>query len=435
MTTLAAVRIALKLSGSEHATYLTSLIDSGKIAPYKTKLESKARQRFGPLEDDFPRLGKKLSPFDTDKSLSKQELQELCVRDLKETREYFGDRLVYFAPSCAAEDTTNTNEGDPSLDLVRNMYDFDVDSEATSHAIAFQSESLQDMCGDWSQQPDKSLHTSMQTCVIIPCNTLQPLHHSNEGITTTTLLSGSIVWIIWPPTDHNLNILQTAYEDLAKDLDETKLDVSRDLEGGIAFVQVEGEAVRLPPFCPMLSFSTNTAVLTTSSTVTVDTYIAMLRKMPLLKAWFQTEIDGRRKQNEFISAMLKMLDRILNGEIDLETGELDETHKLTYTEPGPLHTLLSTWDDEKNDVAAMIGSTDAKVMEDIWSAFLIGSRGRECKICGKSIHNKLRLMRKHFLDQHWPTEKVAERVDSMEVGDGVSGDDDGDGDEDAMQLL
>ncbi|CAO2650867.1 Nn.00g091640.m01.CDS01 [Neocucurbitaria sp. VM-36] len=428
MTSLAAVRSRLEQSGSEQATYLTSLIDNANIGSFETNPESKVRQQFGPLRADFPRLGKKLSPFDAGKLPSTQELQELCLRDLEATREYFGDRLVYFAPSCAAQNATGTNEEDSSLNVVHDHND---DSEAICHAITFQSESLQDMCGKGSEQLDNVLHTSMIACIVIPRNTLLPLQHSNEGITTTTLLSGSIIWIIWPPTDYNLNILQSKYKRVAKDLDDTKLDEARDLESGITFIQNEGEALCVPPFCLMMNLSTKTSVLATSSTVTADTYITMLRRLPLLKAWFKTEVDGERKQSEFNSAMLKALDRMLNGEIDLETGELDETHKLTYAEDGALHTLLSTWDHVKNDVAAIIGSTDAKVMEAIWSSFLIESKGRECKMCGKVIRNKIRLMRKHFLDLHWPMEKVAGRVDSMEVIDVSSSD----GNEDAMEPM
>lgn len=288
MSSLAAVRTALKPSDSEHATYLTSLIESGKIAPSKTNPGSKTRQLFGPLDADFPRLGKRISLFDADRLPTKQELQELCLRDLKATREHFGDRLVNFAPSRTAEDATDTDEGDPSLDLITNINkDRESSSQGINHAIAFQSESLQNICNEGADKPDNVLHTSMTTCIIIPHNNLLPLHHSNEGITTTTLLSGSIVWIIWPPTNHNLSILQTFYESLAQDTDDSVPDVSRDLEGGIAFFQNEGETLRIPPFCPMMNLATKTSVFATSSTVTVTTYITMLRRLPPPKSMVQ----------------------------------------------------------------------------------------------------------------------------------------------------
>ncbi|KAF1851992.1 uncharacterized protein K460DRAFT_362764 [Cucurbitaria berberidis CBS 394.84] len=212
-----------------------------------------------------------------------------------------------------------------------------------------------------------------------------------------------------------------AYESFSEDFDKAKLDVTHELEGGIIFVQNEGECLCIPPFCPMMSFATKTSVLGTYSTITYDNYISMLRKLPLLKAWFTTELAGERKQSEFNCAMLKALDLMLNGEIDPEAGEFDDTYKLSFTENGLLRTLLCTWDEVKDDVVALIGPMDAKVMKDIWSAFLIESKGRECKICGKTIRNKQKLMRKHFVDNHWPKQKVTERIDSMEVLEGDEG--------------
>lgn len=137
--------------------------------------------------------------------------------------------------------------------------------------------------------------------------------------------------------------------------------------------------------------------------------------------------------------MLKTLDKMLNGEIDPASKDVNMSHKLPLTpNDGPLHALLSSWDDVKGDVAAILSTADKKVVKDIWARFLIREKGRECKICGKVIRNKMKLMRKHFLDVHWPMEEKEKgkdkgegRVDSMEVGgDEVSGD----GDEDAMEI-
>jgi hypothetical protein len=50
----------------------------------------------------------------------------------------------------------------------------------------------------------------------------------------------------------------------------------------------------------------------------------------------------------------------------------------------------------------MMGPADSVTMEKIWEAFLVAAKGRECWICHKHIRNKKRLMKKHFIEQHWP---------------------------------
>ncbi|KAH7392480.1 hypothetical protein BKA66DRAFT_547443 [Pyrenochaeta sp. MPI-SDFR-AT-0127] len=417
MATISAVRATLKLSGSEHANHLISLIDNGKFGPYRNKPESIARRRFGPSDANFPHLGKRISPFDADELPSLKELQEICLRDLPETREYFGDRPVYHAPYGNTEDTIHQTEEDISLNIINNL---EKDSIVADYAISFQSEVLENMRRRHHVKPDNMLHASMTTCSILPRHTIIPLQHSNDGITTATLLSGLVTWIIWPPTDHNVNVLQTAYESFADEFDNSKLDITHELEGGIILVQAEGEALRIPPFCPLTSFTLRTSVLASATTVTADTYVSMLQKAPLLQAFFKTELHGERKQTEFNAALLKWLDRMLNGEADvLGSSELDDTYRLIHTENGPLETLLGIWDSVKDDIAAMIGPTDAMVMKDIWTVFLIGSKGRKCKICNKIIRTKHKLMRKHFVDHHWSEQKVAERVGSMGIINGV----------------
>jgi hypothetical protein len=136
----------------------------------------------------------------------------------------------------------------------------------------------------------------------------------------------------------------------------------------------------------------------------------MLQKLPLLKAWFQTETDGYRKQTEFNASVLLYLDLMLNG--DPEDEERNNI-KLPANKSALLDTLLSIWDTIKNDMAAMMGSADRITMENIWGDFLTESVGRECRLCGKRFPKTTR--KKHFIERHWPEAKDVERNDSMEA--------------------
>jgi hypothetical protein len=405
MTSLIAVRAALKVSDAEEASQFTSWIDGGSLAPYKSKKNT--RSKLGSKGVDYPVLGKKQAPSGLRKAPSTKMLRDMCLRELPEAREYLGDRLLCFAQSGIASSSTDSKEEVAGMQTISSLVDND--DAATGAIVTFPSESLEELSKDL-EAPNHLLRASMATCTVLPNNSFLPLHHSNEGTTITTQLSGSIVWAVWPPTDSNLRTLQTAYEDFAEDTDAINLGIANSLEGGMIFVQNEGDGLRLPPFTLVTGLAITTSVLAGHSHVTAEDFIEMLPKLPLLKAWFQTELDGQRKQSEFNASCLLYLDLILNGDPEDEDRN---SMKLPLTKIGLLSTLLKVWDSIKNDLAAMMGPADGKTMENIWEAFLTEAVGRECPLCSKRVTRILR--KKHFLERHWPEVKEAERNDSMEA--------------------
>jgi hypothetical protein len=402
MATLAAVRTALKLCDSEHATSFTALIDTCKLSPYKAKEAEKRKLNSKDIE--FPYLGKKYALPGLQRSFSPKDVHEICMRDLPEARKYLGERLLYFAPSGTGDDAAEKNDGDVSMQIINSSTKNGLD--AIGGIVSFPSEALEEMASQSREAPEQLLRATMTTCTVLPCATRLPLHHSNEGTTITTLLFGSIIWIFWPPTDHNLRILQTVYENIGKDNDEAEQDILSSLEGGIIFEQNEREGLRLPPHSIMMGLTTKTSVLGTYTEVTVQNFIAMLQKLPLLRTWFETELDGDRKQKEFSTAILIYLDVILNG--DDEDKERDAS-KLSLIKDGPLYTLLTIWDAIKDDLASMMEPAGAEAIAKTWEAFLVAADGIECKICHKQVRSKEKLMKMHFVDDHWHKAKDTTR--------------------------
>jgi hypothetical protein len=290
---------------------------------------------------------------------------------------------------------------DPDLELLNSLAK--ADNNVESVVLSFPSPSLDEICGDAKVEYDNVLRESMTTATILPRDTLLSLQHSNEGTTFTTLLSGAVAWFIWPPTSHNLNILKNCYENFAESFDSTNLNVTGEFKGGVCLIQTVGEALRIPPFCPMICLSLEASVLATYSIVTVSQLAGMLRRLPLLLAWFKTEIDGERKKQEFTAALLPQFDAILQG--SFETADLKK-HKYPYLVEGPLHSLLHNWDEIKHAVASTLDATEAERVKTMWKKFLHKAKGPECWICGESISNKLSNMRKHFESTHWPADKV-----------------------------
>ena len=419
MSSIAAVRTALKSSDSENATLFTSLLEEHKFIPYKSREYAKRKLRV-----DYARLGKKQVPSGLRGPQSPKALHDMCLRDLPKARERFGEQLTYFTQpgwSSAEEDMDQEAAG---MQTINTLIDADA-GDATTTIVTFPSETLEKMCADGWEPPRNILRTTMTTCTVLPKDTLLPLHHSNEGTTITTLLSGTIVWIIWPPTAKNMRGLQTMYE-IMRERGVENHNVTFLFEGGMVFVQNQGDALSIPAHSVMMALATSTSVLAAYSEVTVQNFTATLERMPMLRAWFYAEIDGDRKQAEFVASLIRQLDLLLNGNPDIENGETPETTvpdevKLPRATSGLLDTLLLTWDRVKGDLAAMMRPVDHKSMENIWEAFLVDCAGQECRICGENIQNKEELMRQHFIESHSSADQAegAEGNTTMHEADAI----------------
>ncbi len=420
MTSLKAVRAALQSSTCEVAVDLISLIDSGKLSPAGAKLDSLARRRFELSETSFPRFGKKVSTFTMEPSISLQDLKEDCLRELNENRDKYPGRQVGIVPTTEGEDgfhfeddtSKDTNDGETIDKIIEYLGNLKAGFGAVDHIVTFQSEVLDALRSDDFEASNNNLHTSMASFTVAPSKMVLPFHHSTEGTRDLTVLSGSVFWVIWPPTEHNLQALKTAYDDFQIDFDADRLNIHRSLEGGIIYLQSEGEGVSIPPFCPTMGFISQASVLASYDTVTANNLIATLGRMPLMESFFNSEKNSEEKMDDFINVLLKWLSAMLTGEISGETGKINDYYKINNEQ---LQTLLRTWNDAKDDIVAMLGPEQAEDMQEIWGTFLIESKGRECKLCGKRIQNKKKLMDGHFLANHWPKENVNGRVDSMDL--------------------
>ncbi|KAJ4353125.1 hypothetical protein N0V95_003659 [Ascochyta clinopodiicola] len=404
---MSAVRGVLNKVQSEHALLFMSLIDNNKNHPHACKLAQ--RLVFGPNESDFPGLGKKLSSFDVSELPSPEVLQRLLIDDLRTARKEHNDHISHTVDNSTTVGS-ETDDEETDSKLLKSLADHD--NKDTGGLLSFPSRSLDESCGGATEEYDDFLRESTTTATILQRDTLLSLQHSNEGTTFTTLLSGAVAWIIWPPTEHNISMLRSYYEAFVDVFDGTKINVAAELEGGVCLVQSVGEAISIPPFCPMLCLSLEPSILATYSIVSIDQVVSLFRKLPLLQAWFKTELDGDRKEANLVIALLEQLSSILEGEF--ESANLKE-HKYPYLQEGPLHSLLQTWDVVKNNIAHMLDPIYTKRLMEIWEQFLRSTHGRECWICGKSISNKPRDMRKHFEAEHWPAGNIMDIVERRDT--------------------
>jgi hypothetical protein len=391
MTTVVAVREILQNLSSNHAKLFMSLVENGKNSPYRCSKTIK--QQFGPSALDFPTLGKRFSPFATSTLPSAEELRLGCLQDAQDAKIFPGVSSSAINASC-----TTDYQQEPKLQSMDDIFDT---QSSTPAVLSFPSPYLESFCQEEDKMSETVLRESMMTCMMFPNDTLLPLQHSNEGMTYATLLSGSVIWVMWPSTEYNIETIQSVYEKLARGSEHAWVEAVGELQGGVFFKQLQGECLRISPLCPMICLSTEASMLATYSVLDAHELVSTLRRLPFLKMWFKTETDGERKQDEFNSAMVEYLKLILQG-------DFDSFKKFTYpyTKEGPLKELLDTWDEVKDCVADLLGHADAEALREAWLEFLKTARGRSCWICGTYIYSKKKSLGKHFDERHWPSEKA-----------------------------
>lgn len=403
ITSLGKVCEALNKADSQHTPLFISLTKNGKNRPFDGK--PAGRLPFGPQQNDFPSLGKKQSPFAGKNLPSLEDLQQLLIADLRSSQQRRNEE---------SNDITQpgANESQTDADQLKQLESLAGDQTDTSGIVlSFSSPSLDDVCGDEKVTYDHVVSESMTEATVLPRDTLLSLQHSNEGTTFTTLLSGSVAWIIWPPTKSNLDILQSSYSAFTEGFDGSKMNVSSELRDGVSLVQTVGDAIRLPPFCPMLCLSLKPSILATYFVLKATQLVDVLHKIPLLLEWWKTEIDGERKKKEFIAALLDGISNVLRG--NYEPDNLRD-FEYPYAQEGPLLTLLQSWDEVKHAVAGVLEPAETERMMAIWTDFLSKAKGRKCWICGKTVSNKLKDMPRHFETKHWGTQDAARGVPQSE---------------------
>ncbi|KAF2866030.1 hypothetical protein BDV95DRAFT_649511 [Massariosphaeria phaeospora] len=420
MTTLTAVRTALHASPSPHASSLNSLIDFAQISPLKTNTQA-VIARFGPEKIDFPQKGRGLSPFDPATLPSITELRDILLQDLEQTAQDGTSQPEYFPPpsSCGEsdddddDDAGNISEHDAAADLINHVTDADYETSGVIPHLP--SSTLDALCNAGKENWDDVLFETPTTVSVLSANTPLTLQHHNESTSFSTLLTGTVVYVVWPPTPHNFTVLQDAYDAFAtSSFDDTALDVSHRLEGGVTFVQSARETLRLPPFCLLRGLATTTAVLATYSIVTADTFVSMLHALPLLTSFWATETHGAAQKTAFGAALLDCLERILACEFE---DEAKVRHPVAPR--GPLSALLRAWDGVRHDVFGVLDAETTARMKRAWMAFLVRVVGRNCVLCGRKFMCKRNETRAHFEKTHWVGGQgeggSEERVDSMGV--------------------
>jgi hypothetical protein len=213
-------------------------------------------------------------------------------------------------------------------------------------------------------------------CSVLPAGYHFWLRHSSQSKSIRTLLTGKMVWIVWPPTQQNLYLLEPWYAADTTDLNEDRAweamaTVACNLRNGEAFVQRPGEAFTAPPFSPIMGLALETSVIARHDVTTYDTFLSSLDKIPLFEAWAkgQKESDTERYRIGYACYIIKCFGQILAGKYD----DALSLERLEYPlkKPSAILEALKKWHGIRSNVFRLLtGDRQMNLLLHLWTGLL-----------------------------------------------------------------
>jgi hypothetical protein len=102
-----------------------------------------------------------------------------------------------------------------------------------------------------------------------------------QNYLSTTLLSGRKVWLVFPPTQENLDRLHQVYKDMYDSAPLTVPHVLVQMQHGIAIIQNSGQTLLLPPYWAAMAFCTRTSTSCGFFTATATNFMQRVQCMDL----------------------------------------------------------------------------------------------------------------------------------------------------------
>jgi len=245
--------------------------------------------------------------------------------------------------------------------------------------------------------------SSIDTTSIMSCGALLPLEASGLMSTSTIhVITGVRVYIVYPPTQHNLTTLNKYLIDLAGDVAPNYTDVCQELESGIAFVQRAGQAVTIPPCCPTVVFATKTSAAVTVRSRCVEDLPLRLEHLAILMA-------------QIVSIQL-ICRQTPEESLEYHTTQLykDMTTVLRALEPSAANRALllalgAVWEREHSRFRGLVDLHVEKALREhirrniprVWSLAVQNQGLRHCPVCKVSIEGHGMVFLTHFRTEHW----------------------------------
>ena len=390
-----------------------------RVIPKKSADDSYHKHKRGPKTQflsDYPVLGAKESPFYSVTRVDNlirdnQGLKDMLQRTLDEAQNTYGPNLNghYMRTGTQQQNVGTANT------LARNLVGNIDNARATGAGYIcrlpfpeLNQHFKPNFQVEMAAKPGY-MKTDSVMCNVLPYDTLTPLEHNDETETYCTVLKGKMVWMIWPSTAHNVQVLRRSYENRS-----TAQAVVADLEHGIIFGQNSGEGLHIWPFSIVIGLAAESAVFATCSVLYLDALFDSLRpdRAGLTNAFLQVQAYAEEQRSGYSKGLVKVVQQILEGEFD-DFDRLAFNQRLQSRNPGLMHRLVNSWTQVHNDfLNLMYDEQDVADMGKVWSLFInmtllsAGSQNR-CPICQQYVDALVPGVNHefapgiHFANTHW----------------------------------
>ncbi|KAF3008870.1 hypothetical protein E8E13_011013 [Curvularia kusanoi] len=248
---------------------------------------------------------------------------------------------------------------------------------------------------------------SQVTMAVTPVNDVQDMKfHDNHML--STLPSGIKIWAVYPPTQGNMEALQTHFHALVNGSEDYAMHHASNFEHGIIFIQSAGETLILPPFWMATALCTVTAVSCTFHIATALTFEERLKQIGNFRLTTQIDLSddtqGPQILFSFANDLLEHLRAILKnnftacdvGQVTINICRDYETYRTSFR---------SIFQASGNRAVAQ--ELEGKYRT-IWLDFIEKKRKQKaaCRLCNLRIQDMptgdspTDRLRQHFIDFH-----------------------------------
>lgn len=396
--TLDQVEAMLHSNNSAAAEMVLETLSNGSVEAINEKTLREAKSNFGPSMWDAPVLaGPEVSLWEVLPTLD--DLRRIIKEEML-------DQPVSMVPS----EATQQEDVQVALQLLDHLEDPRYPVPGSIHSLISPrltaslpkgSKSLQ----GWAD--DGILEVTPLIVNVMPAFEAYDLGHC-EGYMLNTLLSGTKIWIIYPPTESNLVCLREKWEDFATNEEYYSVPFWKRMTAGIAVIQRAGQTLHIPPFCPYLMCSLETSVSAEYWIITAKKFTLRLQNTRIVLAQNLCEHASvrQRKLIQFADSISTDLNMILNEVMD----KFDTVQTIIK--------ICRIWAETKDNVRAMCEAIEdpaasaamVNKFKGAWVHFLEQKKKKSgrCRLCQLQIKEMGLNLADHFHMAHWKGQDVVE---------------------------
>lgn len=184
--------------------------------------------------------------------------------------------------------------------------------------------------------------------------------HHDDGIVISTLAGGAKLWVVYPPTTHNISSLARFYSN-PNALFENSFST---FQNGILVVQRDGQTLYIPPNCPHFVFTLSSCILFGCEITPPSIFVGRIKSLHATVA--SARSSGTKKLEEYLLSFIR----------GLEAALMD----ITSVDP-----VLNAWVQEADYIGSVF-TTDGKAvlacLENVWRKFFRTTSLTSCPACG-----------------------------------------------------